>query len=312
MWSRPSIPQTDPPRPAKETLPTMYDLPSEDPEEPGLPDEFHDLQPQLLSRTLRLRDYAADRLFTGTDLNLYYDVRHPSWHKRPDWFLVLGVPRLYEQTDLRSSYVIWQEGVNPFVVVELLSPGTEQEDLGENAELSVDLEADTDQAEEDDPEETDHSEETPPRKWDVYEKILRIPYYVIFSRYTNQVRFFKLTGGHYQEQAVDSTNPRLWIEELNVGLGLWHGEFEGITRSWLRWYARSGNWIPTDTERFEQEQHRADRAEAQLNQEQDRADRAEAQLAQVALNLLQTGMTIAEVAGITGLSEDQIRQIPEP
>ena len=40
--------QTDPPRSAKEFLPTMYDLPSEDPEEPGLPDEFHLLQPQLL------------------------------------------------------------------------------------------------------------------------------------------------------------------------------------------------------------------------------------------------------------------------
>jgi hypothetical protein len=40
--------QTDPPRPSQEVLPTMYDLPSEDPEEPGLPDEFHDLQPQLL------------------------------------------------------------------------------------------------------------------------------------------------------------------------------------------------------------------------------------------------------------------------
>lgn len=29
----------------KEPLPTMYDLPSEDPEEPGLPDEFHYYQP---------------------------------------------------------------------------------------------------------------------------------------------------------------------------------------------------------------------------------------------------------------------------
>ena len=36
-----SVEQTMPPRPAKETLPTMYDLPSEFPEEPGLPDEFH-------------------------------------------------------------------------------------------------------------------------------------------------------------------------------------------------------------------------------------------------------------------------------
>lgn len=121
------------PLPPRETLPTMYDLPSESPEEPGLPDEFHDLQPQLLSATLRLRNYGKTEVFTGTDLNLYYDVHHTQWYKRPDWFLVLGVPRLYEGTDLRSSYVIWQEGIAPFVVVELLSPGTETEDLGEQA-----------------------------------------------------------------------------------------------------------------------------------------------------------------------------------
>ena len=35
---------------------TMYDLPSEDPQEPGLPDELHRLQPRLLSATLRLPD----------------------------------------------------------------------------------------------------------------------------------------------------------------------------------------------------------------------------------------------------------------
>ncbi len=28
----------------------------------------------------------ADEIFVGNDLNLYYDVRHPNWHKRPDWF----------------------------------------------------------------------------------------------------------------------------------------------------------------------------------------------------------------------------------
>lgn len=36
---------------ANQKLPTMYDLPSEDPEESGLPDEFHDIQPQLLSKS---------------------------------------------------------------------------------------------------------------------------------------------------------------------------------------------------------------------------------------------------------------------
>jgi Uma2 family endonuclease len=120
--------------------PTMYDLPSEDPEEMGLPsakgvsleasssacparDEFHDFQPELLRQTFRPPGYPAAQLFTGTDMNLYYDRQHPLWHKRPDWFGVLGVSRFYQEQDLRLSYVVWDEGVNPFVVVELLSPG---------------------------------------------------------------------------------------------------------------------------------------------------------------------------------------------
>ena len=36
--AKPLFEQVILPHPAKETLPTMYDLPSEDPEEPGLPD----------------------------------------------------------------------------------------------------------------------------------------------------------------------------------------------------------------------------------------------------------------------------------
>jgi hypothetical protein len=145
----------------------MYDLPSENPEEPGLPDEFHSWQPQLLSRTLRLPDDPSDRIFVGSDLNLYYDVHHTLWYKRPDWFLVVDVSRFYEETDLRSSYVVWQEGTNPFLVVELLSPGTEKEDLGQFVAAEVDaIEENNGQP----------TRSTPPRKWEVYERILRVPY----------------------------------------------------------------------------------------------------------------------------------------
>ncbi len=288
------VKQVDPPLPPRETLPTMYDLPSENPEEPGLPDEYHDLQPQLLSRTLRSPCYPPQRIFTGTDINLYYDVRHTQWYKRPDWFLVVGVPRLYEERDLRSSYVVWQEGVNPFVVVELLSPGTAKEDLGDYAE--VEEEGERGRAREG---ENAGARETLPRKWDVYEKILRVPYYLVFSRYTNRVRFFKLVGGHYQEQALDPENPRIWIPELEVGLGLWQGEYEGIERQWLRWYDDQGNWIPTDTEQERQEKE----------QERQRADRAESQLQQVVLNLLQQGMTVEQVVRITGFSEEQVQRL---
>jgi len=65
------VPQTDPPKSPRETLPTMYDLPSEDPEEPGLPDEFHDLQPQLLSLTFCPPHYPPSRVFSASDMNLY-------------------------------------------------------------------------------------------------------------------------------------------------------------------------------------------------------------------------------------------------
>ncbi|MEB3341663.1 Uma2 family endonuclease [Okeania sp.] len=96
-----------------------------------MPDVFLDFQPELWRQTFQPRNWYPDQLFCGTDLNLYYDVKHPKWYKRPDWFAVVGVPNLYEQWELRWSYVVWDEKVNPLVVVELLSPGTESEYLGQ-------------------------------------------------------------------------------------------------------------------------------------------------------------------------------------
>ena len=275
--TRPSIPQVDPPRPPQETLPTMYDLPSEDPEEPGLPDVFHDLQPQLLSATLRLQHVSSDQFFTGTDLNLYYDVRHPLWHKRPDWFLVVGVPHLYEGEDLRASYVIWQEGVAPFVVIELLSPGTQKEDLGPYAEELESTPSLTSTAAIAPTKNGQSQKESPPKKWVVYEQIIRVPYYIVFSRYTGQLRFFQQVGGHYQEQTLNPTNPRLWIPELELGLGVWEGKYAGISHRWLRWCDAEGNWIPTAEERAEQEQQRAER-------EQQRAERLAERLRQMGID----------------------------
>ena len=273
------VPQTDPPLSPRETLPTMYDLPSEDAEEPGLPDEFHDWQAQLLSLTFHPPDYPASRVFSASDMNLYYDVRHALWYKRPDWFGVVGVPRLYDDVDMRQSYVVWQEGVNPFVVVELLSPGTEKEDLGDRTEkLPVESEELVGNGQAMQPE----SEDKPPRKWEVYEQILHIPYYVVFSRYTNQLRTFRLQGAHYEE--LELQEPRVWMSELELGLGLWQGEYQGIERLWLRWYDAQGNWVPTEAEQQRQraEQERAEKAQAlqQAEQERQRAEQERAEKAQ--------------------------------
>jgi Uma2 family endonuclease len=259
------VEQTDPPRSARETLPTMYDLPSENQEEPGLPDEFHDFQPELMRRTFRPPNHSPDRIFTGSDMNLYYDVSHPNWYKRPDWFAVVGVPRLYDGRDLRMSYVIWQEGIRPFVVVELLSPGTEDEDLGQSARAAGE----------------------PPTKWEVYERILGVPYYVVFNRYTNQLRVFALKAGRYQE--LQLSEPRVWMPELELGLGLWVGEYQGIHRLWLRWYDAGGNWIPTAEEREALAQQQALAAYQRAEAERQRAEQAQAQLEALQRRLRELG-----------------------
>ena len=236
--------QTDPPLSAKDFLPTMYDLPSENPEETGLPDEFHFLQPQLLRETFFPPHFPKDQRFIATDLNLYYDVHHPLWYKRPDWFAVVGVSRLYEQQELRLSYVVWQEGVNPFVVVEFISPGTEKEDLGK----------------------TLRDANQPPTKWEVYERVLRVPYYIVFDRYTDQLRAFQLQGSSYSELEINQL--RVWLNDIELGMGLWIGDYQGIERQWLRWYDGSGNWILTPEERErkqgERERRRAERLAEQL------------------------------------------------
>jgi Uma2 family endonuclease len=227
---------------ANAALPTMYDLPSEDPEDPGLPDEFHDLQPQLLSATLRLTDVKSDRFFTGTDLNIYYDLQNLGWYKRPDWFVAIGVPRLYDDRDMRMSYVMWDEGVSPSVIVELLSEGTDKEDLGL----------------------TESQPGKTPTKWEVYEQILKVPNYVVYDRYKDILRAYRLVNGQYQ--ALDIENERIWMPELKAGLRLWQGEYQGITRKWLRWVDDRGNWIPTPEESLVKAEAKAARLAQRLRE----------------------------------------------
>ena len=255
----------------------MYDLPSEFPEEPGLPDEFHDYQPQLLSRTLSLEICAADNRFTGTDINVYYDVHHPLWHKRPDWFLALNVPRLYDGHDLRQSYVVWQEGQAPTVVVEFLSPRTEKEDLGRFYGES-DLVPDSSHPVPEPP--ANGAKPKPPGKFTVYEQCLRVPHYLVYSRYTQRLRYFKLIGTRYAEQPVQVETPMVWLDELGIGLGLWNGYFEGLPGPWLRWCDISGNWYWTDTEQAEAAKEQAEAAKEQAEAAKEQAMEQAERLAQ--------------------------------
>ena len=138
--------------------------------------------------------------------------------------------------------MIWQERVAPFLVVELLSPGTEADDLGQTLREVT----------------------QPPTKWQVYEQILRIPYYAVFDRYENQFRLFQLVGTRYQDLALPEQQH--WFEELDLGLGVWQGEYQGAEGRWLRWQDAEGNWILTASEQAEQAQQRAERLAKKLRE----------------------------------------------
>nr|MDF0365411.1 Uma2 family endonuclease [Nodosilinea sp. TSF1-S3] len=198
-----------------------------------------------------------------SDLNLYYDVHHPLWHKRPDWFLAVGVPRLYDGHDLRRSYVVLQEGSSPAVVVEFLSPRTEQEDLGRFYR-----EGDRVEPEDENLEPIDLNQVL--GKLDVYETYLRVPHYLVYSRYTQQLRYFKLIGRQYEEQPINPSPLSIWLSDLNIGLGVWEGEFEGIPGHWLRWCDAQENWLLTDTE---QEYQAKQQAQRQTQDAQQRVER---------------------------------------
>ena len=281
----PMMTQTDPPRPARETLPTMYDLPSEEIGDAGMPDEYHVRQAILLDQTFRPPVVSPDEVFSAVDMNLYYDVRHPLWYKRPDWFGVINVPRLYEGRDSRLSYVYWQEGAPPLIVVELLSPGTEKEDLGQ----------------------TLRDVNQPPTKWEVYERILRVPYYAVFSRETTELRIFQSTGMRYTE--VIGHGGKFWIQEAGLGLGLWKGIYHGEDRLWLRWQDVDGNWIPTEAEQTEQAQSLADQErkmkEAALLRETQLRQRAE-EAEQAAEQERRRAERLAELLRQLGQDPDQV------
>ncbi|MCP4113475.1 MAG: Uma2 family endonuclease [Desulfobacteraceae bacterium] len=146
---------------------------------------------------------------------------------------------------------MWQEEVVPFIAVELLSPGTRKEDLGKTRRKSG----------------------KPPTKWQVYEKILGIPYYIVFSHYTDELLAFELIRGRYRK--IPLPEKRVWLPEIKLGLGLWRGTYKYLERKWMRWYDVEGNWIPTSVEK---EKQRAETAEQRAESAEQHTERLLAQL----------------------------------
>jgi hypothetical protein len=103
----------------------------------------------------------------------------------------------------------------------------------------------------------------------------------------------------------------VWLNDLQIGLGIWQGSFDDADGSWLRWCNQDGTWFLTDTEqeRFAKEQERFAKEQERFAKEQERfaKEQTQKQLLQAAQNLLASGMGMEQVAALLNLSTEQIQ-----
>ncbi len=194
------------------------------------------------------------------NVGLYNSIKEPA--QVPDVMVSLDVELPEDIWEKRHrSYLIWEYGKAPEVVIEIVSN-------------KVGGEATT--------------------KLQKYAR-MAIAHYVIYDPYqflSNQVlRFYTLTGAAY----VETDNA--WLSAIELGLTLWSGTFEAWEDTWLRWSDRDGNILLTGAEgaeqerqRAEQERQRAEQEHQRAEQERQRAEQAEEKLHQLAAQLRALGI----------------------
>src|SRR5438067_635521 len=87
-------------------------------------DEYY-IQGALLVMPLKLFFAQRPDVFVGGNIALFYEKGNPRKYFGPDVLVAFGVrPR-----PTRPSYLLWEEGVVPAVIIELTSSWTRQEDV---------------------------------------------------------------------------------------------------------------------------------------------------------------------------------------
>ncbi|MBD2152851.1 Uma2 family endonuclease [Pseudanabaena sp. FACHB-1277] len=175
----------------------------------------------------------------GQDSGIYWRLMEPpeKGAEAPDWFYVPNVPPMLDG-EYRRSYVLWKEFVAPLIAIEFVSGnGNEERD------------------------------KTPPSvtekagKFWVYEQAIRIPFYVIFDGFRDNLEAYHLLDGRYVKmQPNDRGHYAIAPMGVELGLILENGV------SWLRWWDESGNLLLTGDERAVQAEAIADQQKAIADQ----------------------------------------------
>lgn len=194
-----------------------------------LPDDpVENIYQPLLAAALReildLAGFVAPDMLMGSNFGLCALVEGEVVVKAPDWFYIPSVLPV-ELEVIRRSYTPHLEGDIPALVMEFLSDTGKEE----------------------------HSTKStfPYGKWYFYERILKVPIYVIFDPYEDILEVHYLKSGKYELQQPDE-NGRYWIDSMNLSLGVWRGKRSNLTISWLRWWDEAGNMLPWADEKVQQ------------------------------------------------------------
>ncbi|MFB2836633.1 Uma2 family endonuclease [Floridanema evergladense] len=187
----------------------------------------------------------------GQDCGIYWRLTEPPERgaEAPDWFYVPNVPPMLNG-QFRRSYVLWQELIPPFIVLEFVS-GNGFEERDRTPLFRV-------------------GEGEKPGKFWIYEQIIRPAFYGIYEVNRASVEVYCLVAGEYQLLPANERG-HFPISSLGVELGIWQGRYQNAEAPWLRWWDDRGNLLLTGWERAEQTQ-------LELQQEQQKVERLMAQL----------------------------------
>ena len=161
----------------------------------------------------------------------------------PDVFLSLDVTMPDDWREKKNrTYLIWEFGKAPDVVIELVS-NREGNELGSKLR--------------------DYAR-------------MAVGYYVVFDPLQllgeKILRAYQLTVRQYVEMET------FWLEQVGLGVKLWEGVFEGKQDIWLRWCDKEGNVLLTRAERAQYAEQRAEQAEQRAQYAEQRAEQLAAQL----------------------------------
>jgi len=244
-------------------------------------------QQRLLVEPLYSAKVLPSPFLVAANVGLFYKLKGDP--VVPDVMLSLGVQCAEDFSQKANrSYFVWEFGKLPEVCIEIVSNAE-----GDELVLSR---------------KSQQKGKTIAKK-ELYSQI-RIPYYVVFDplqqiQGENEMngallRVWSNFAGRCTEltpsQGMTEVGQVVWLEEVELGLTLWLGQFEDdVARVWLRWCDRSGQVIPTGAELAEIERQRAEAERQQAETERQRAEEAEAKAQRLAERLRSMGIDPDEI-----------------